>query len=114
MLPQQLSNGGALLSQFVENGVSGELASKLSGGRDGSGLSARQQLTRDPAAAMNNAQDGHGVGGLGVPVDDDIRGHDADSDIRPERRTRRTAVRMTGQAVTKLSEQASVFARALR
>ena len=58
---------------------------------------------------MNNAEDGHRIGGLDMPVDNDIRGHNADTNTWPERGMWRTAIGMIGKALVKPSEKSPVF-----
>jgi hypothetical protein len=58
---------------------------------------------------VNNAEHCDNVIGLDVLVDDNKRRDDADADIRPEGRTRRAALGMTGQTVVELCKAISEF-----
>ena len=72
-------------------------------------MSSGKQFPGDPATTMNNAEDGDCIGGLDMPIDNDVRGHNADTNTRPERGPWRTAIGMIGQAVVKSSEKRPVF-----
>jgi hypothetical protein len=48
---------------------------------------------------MNNAKDRHTIGGVLVIIDDDVRRHDADTNIRPESRTQRANGWMIGESI---------------
>ena len=64
--------------------------------------------------AVHDAQHGRGVVCLGVPIDHDVRGDDADADIPAEGGARRADAGICGQAVVESFEQASYLAAVRR